>query len=240
MLEYEAALQKGVASGVPSQRNHRLEKRGMTDIYIELGGKKAIAWSLEWPGWCRIRSNEEAAVQALIDYEARYGLIAQRAGQDFAPGELVVVERLQGDGKTAWGVPSVLAAAETRPIDATTAQRNVAILRASWDMLEEVVATSPAELRKGPRGGGRDRDEIRSHVIEAERVYARKIGVRHKPFEMNDKSALKAMREEIADVLSKPSNGEPLVDGGWNASYAVRRMTWHVVDHIWEIEDRRS
>ncbi len=156
----------------------------MTDIYIELGGKKAIAWSLEWPGWCRIRTGEEAALQALIDTEARYRLIAQRAGQ--------------------------------------------------------VVAASPAELRKGPRGGGRNRDEIRCHVIEAERVYARKIGVRHKPFEVNDLIALKAMREEIAAVLSKHSTSEPLVSGGWNASYAVRRMAWHVVDHIWEIEDRRS
>jgi hypothetical protein len=212
----------------------------MTDIYVELGGMKAIAWSLEWPGWCRIRSNEEAAMQALIDYEARYGLIAKRAGQDFAPGDLVVVERLPGNSNTAWGVPSVLASVETRPIDATTAQRNVALLRASWDMLEEVVAASPAELRKGPRGGGRDRDDIRRHVIEAERDYARKIGVRHKPFEMDDTSALKAMRDEIAAVLSKPSTGESLVPGGWNASYAVRRMAWHVVDHIWEIEDRRN
>ncbi len=212
----------------------------MTDIYIELGGKKAIAWSLEWPGWCRIRASEEAAVQALIETEARYRLIAQRAGLSFVPGDLVVVERLAGDANTAWGVPSVLASAETRPIDATTAQRYVVLLRASWDMLEEVVAASPAQLRKGPRGGGRDRDEIRRHVIEAERAYARKIGVRHKPFEMNDKSALKAMREEIAAVLSKRSTGEPLVAGGWNASYAVRRMAWHVVDHLWELEDRRS
>ncbi len=212
----------------------------MTDIFVELGGKKAIAWSLEWPGWCRIRRNEQEAVQALIETEARYQLIAQRAGLDFAPDDLVVVERLPGDANTAWGVPSVLASAETRPIDATTAQRHVALLRASWDRLEEVVATEPSELRKGPRGGGRDRDEIWRHVIEAERAYARKIWVRHKPFEINDKSALKAMREEIAAVLSKLSTGEPLVSGGWNASYAVRRMAWHVVDHIWEIEDRRS
>src|SRR6266480_1486998 len=240
MLEYKSARQEGLASGVSSQRIHRLEKRGMTDIYVELGGKKAIAWSLEWPGWCRIRTSEEAAVQALIDTEARYRLIAQRAVQNFAPGNLVVVERLPGDGNTVWGVPSVLASAETMPIDATTAQHNVALLRASWDILEEVVEASPAELRKGPRGGGRDRDEIRRHVIEAERVYARKIGVRHKPFEMNNTNALNAMREEIADVLSKPSTGEPLISGGWNASYAVRRMAWHVVDHIWEIEDRRS
>jgi hypothetical protein len=212
----------------------------MTEIYIELGGKKAIAWSLEWPGWCRIRTSEAAAIQALIETEARYRLIAQRAGLKFAPGDLVVVERLPGDGNTAWGVPSVLASAETRPIDATTAQRHVALLRASWDMLEEVVAASSAELRKGPRGGGRDRDEIWRHVIEAERVYARKIGVRHPPFAVTDKSALKAMREEIAAVLSQPSSGAPLVAGGWNASYTVRRMAWHVVDHLWEIEDRRS
>ncbi len=211
----------------------------MTAIYVELGGKKAIAWELLWPGWCRIRTHEEEAVQALIDYEARYRLIAQRAGLSFAPDDLVVVERLPGDANTAWGVPSVLASAETRPIDEATAQRNVLLLRAAWDILEEVVAASPAELRKGPRGGGRDRDEIWRHVIEAERAYARKIGVRHKPFEMNDKSALQAMREEIATRLCKSSTGEPLVSGGWNTSYAVRRMAWHVVDHIWEIEDRR-
>jgi hypothetical protein len=212
----------------------------MTAIYVELAEKRAIAWTLEWPGWCRIRTSEEAAVQALIDYEPRYQLIARRAGLDFAPGDLVLVERLQGDANTAWGVPSALAPAETRPIDAATAQRNVALLRASWDMLEEVVAASPAELRKGPRGGGRDRDEIRRHVIEAERAYARKIGVRHKPFEMNDTDALKAMRDDIAAVLSKPSSGEPLVAGGWYAGYAVSRMAWHVVDHMWEIEDRRG
>jgi len=212
----------------------------MTDIYIELGGKKAIAWSLDWPGWCRIRASEEEAIKALIDYEDRYRLIAQRAELDFAPGDLVVVERLQGDANTAWGVPAVMAPAESSSIDEATAQRNVALLRASWDKLEEVVAASPQELRKGPRGGGRDRDAIRSHVIEAERGYARKIGVRHKPFKMDDMNALNAMRDEIADALSKPSNGQPLIEGGWNASYAARRIAWHVVDHIWEIEDRRS
>ena len=212
----------------------------MTEIYVELAGKKAIAWSLEWPGWCRIRTSEEAAVQALIENEARYRLIAQRAGFSFEPGGLVVVERLPGDGNTAWGVPSVLAPVESRPIDAATAQRYVALLRASWDMLEEVVASSPLELRKGPRGGGRDRDAIRRHVIEAERTYARKIGVRHPPFEMNDEKALKALREEIVAVLGKCLSAEPVVPGGWNVSYAARRIGWHVVDHIWEIEDRRS
>src|SRR5436305_1863864 len=60
------------AAPVPTREAFRLEKRDMTNIYIELGGKKAIAWSLEWPGWCRIRTSEEAVVQVLIDYEDRY------------------------------------------------------------------------------------------------------------------------------------------------------------------------
>src|SRR5205807_5403035 len=108
-----------------SHHNESADRRktGMTDIYIELGGKKAIAWSLEWPGWCRIRTSEAAAVQALIETEVRYRLIAQRAGLKFAPGDLMVVERLPGDANTAWGVPSVLAPAETRPIDVVTTQR---------------------------------------------------------------------------------------------------------------------
>jgi hypothetical protein len=212
----------------------------MTDIYIELGVKKAIAWALEWPGWCRVRTNEEGAVQALIESEARYQLISQRAGIDFIAGDLTIVERLAGDGNTTWGVPSALASVEMGPIDERITQQGVALLQASWDILEEVVADSSAELRKGPRGGGRGREEIWKHVIESERMYVRKIGVKCKPFEVNDLQALKSMREEAVDVLSKPSTGEPLVAGGWNTSYALRRITWHVVDHIWEIEDRQS
>src|SRR2546423_11053174 len=97
----------------------------MTEIYIELGGKKAIAWSLEWPGWCRIRTSEAAAVQALVDTQGRYRLIAQRAGLEVAPGDLVVVERLAGDANTPWGIPSVLASAENRPIHTLPRQSHV-------------------------------------------------------------------------------------------------------------------
>jgi|GEM_PF-5224873 len=176
----------------------------MTDTYIELGGKKAIAWSLEWPGWCQIRTSEVAAVQAFSDAEDRYQLIAQRTGQDFAPGDLVVVDRLPGDANTAWGLPSVLASAVSRPIDAVTAHCNVALLRASCDMLEEFVAVSPAELRKGPCGGGRDRDEIQRHVIEAKRALCTQDRNTALTFLGERLEALKTMREEIAAVLSKP------------------------------------
>ncbi len=108
------------------------------------------------------------------------------------------------------------------------------------DVFDKVAAKSPAELRKGPRGGGRDRDRVIVHVIDAERAYARKIGVRHPSFEVGNAQALEAMREEIVDVLSAPSNGSPLAERGWPSRYAARRIAWHVIDHLWEMEDRRS
>jgi hypothetical protein len=46
------------------------------------------------------------------------------------------------------------------------------------------------------------------------------------------------MREKIAVVLRQPSDGSLLASGGWPTTYAIRRFTWHVIDHIWEIEDR--
>jgi hypothetical protein len=106
--------------------------------------------------------------------------------------------------------------------------------------LDEVVASSPSELRKGSRGGGRERDKVVSHMIDVERAYARKTGVQQKPFPFGDFASLATMREKIAAVLSQPSDGSPLASGGWPTTYAIRRFTWHVIDHIWEIEDRRG
>lgn len=128
---------------------------------------------------------------------------------------------------------------DTNPVDEARARQGVALFQTAWKVLDEVVATSPAELRKGPRGGGRERDKIVRHVIDAERAYARKVGVQHKPFPIGDLASLAAMREQIVVMLGRPSDGSPLAQAGWPTAYAIHRFTWHVIDHIWEIEDRR-
>ncbi|MFC6080547.1 hypothetical protein [Sphaerisporangium aureirubrum] len=212
----------------------------MTDVYLEIGPKKVFACSYDWPGLCRIGKGEEAALDALADYVPRYRVIAERAGLSFAPDAFTVVDRVPGDSTTDFGAISAIPPADTAPVDAAVAERDTALLRASWEVLDEVAGVTPQELRKGPRGGGRDRDKMIDHVIGAERAYARKIGVRHRPFTLDDHAAREAMRRDIADVLSKPSDGAPLTPGGWPARYAARRMTWHVIDHIWEMEDRRT
>ena len=212
----------------------------MTAIYLEVTEKKTFACALDWPGWCRWGKTEAEAIQALVDSTPRYGMIARRAELAFAPGDMVVVERVRGDSGTSFGAPSITVAADTNPADAATAERGIALLRAAWAIMGEVIVTSPNELRKGPRGGGRERDEVARHVIEVERSYARKIGVRHKPFSPDNLGALLELREEITTVLGQPTDGSPLIPGGWSASYTLRRIAWHVIDHIWEIEDRRS
>ncbi|ETK37242.1 hypothetical protein [Microbispora sp. ATCC PTA-5024] len=207
-------------------------------VYLELGPKKVFACSVEWPGWCRIGRSEEHAIGALLDYAPRYRVVAERAGLGFAPGEPVVVERVKGDSTTDFGAPNGVAALDLLPVGAEEAARAAALVRAAWEVFAEVAAASPEELRKGPRGGGRDRDKMVRHVVEAERAYARKIGVRHKPF--TDEAGLTALREDIARVLGRPSDGRPVVEGGWPARYAARRIAWHVIDHVWEMEDRRE
>jgi len=48
---------------------------------------------------------------------------------------------------------------------------------------------TPAELRKGPRGGGRDRDKIVGHVNESDWYYAREIGLQLRQPDAKDAKA---------------------------------------------------
>ncbi|WP_084958638.1 hypothetical protein [Thermoactinospora rubra] len=208
----------------------------MNRIYLELGAKKVFACSLDWPGWCRAGKSEEPALDRLLDYAPRYRVVAERAGLDFDPGAPTVVERLDGRSATDFGIPEVHAKADHEPLTEAEAGRQVAIMRAAWELFDERAAASPEELRKGPRGGGRDRTKMVEHVEEAERGYARILGVKHPPY--RSRQDRDALREELAAVLSRPWTGpwEPK----WTPRYALRRITWHVLDHLWEMEDRRT
>lgn len=199
-----------------------------TDVYLERGGKRVFACALDWPGWCRSAKTDDLALETLAGYRSRYAVVPERAGMAFSPGTLRVVERLAGSGATDFGVPHEVPAADARPVSAAQARRLAALVSAAWEVFDAVVADAPAELRKGPRGGGRDRDQIVGHVSGAELAYARKIGIRSPD----------GLREAIAGVLGRPSDGSPLAPKGWPLRYAARRIAWHVLDHAWEIEDK--
>jgi hypothetical protein len=209
-----------------------------TSVSIELGKKRVFACALEWPGWCRSGKTEEQALEALAAYHPRYAPVAREAGLE-PPSELFeVVERLQGSVNTDFGVPARVAPGDARPVDAEEARRLAALLEAAWATFDRVVSDAPAELRKGPRGGGRDRDPIVEHVVGADVVYARKLGLRLRQPDIDDEAGVRALRAELKGVLGRPSDGPPAAPNGWPNRYAARRIAWHVLDHAWEIEDR--
>jgi hypothetical protein len=210
-------------------------------VYLEVGRKKVFACSLRWPGWARSGRSEELALSALSEYADRYAEVCEVAGVRFAPGtEFTIVERVAGDATTDFGAPGAVPEADRAPVGAAEARRSATLVRAAWDVFDRVAAASPPWLRKGPRGGGRDRDKMIDHVLGAEASYARKLGVKHKPPPLGDRDAVEALRTDLLAVLGVPSDGTAPVPKGWPTRYAARRIAWHILDHAWEMEDRAT
>lgn len=221
------------------------------DVYLELGKKRTFAGAIDWPGWCRAGRDEASALQALLDAAPRYVRAIAGTSLGFeAPldmSALAVVERLAGSATTDFGAPDAAPPSDSQPIGDDDLRRFEALLGACWAALEAAArAAEGVELRKGPRGGGRDLDKIVRHVLDAEQSYVGRIGA--KP----EKGEVKGLREEIGRArdtalraLAASAHGEMPergLRGGayWPARYYVRRSAWHVLDHAWEIEDRAT
>jgi hypothetical protein len=218
------------------------------DVYLELGSKRVFAGALRWPGWARSGRGEDAALEALAAYGARYAeALGQAAGElepPTGPEDLNVVERLQGMSTTDFGAPAVAPAADNEPLEGGELDRQVAILQASWAKLDDTARKhSSATLRKGPRGGGRELDAIVAHVFEADRAYLARLGGRFRPDPDQGPAASEALRRALVDALGSRARGErparvPRSGKLWSPRYFVRRSAWHALDHAWEIEDR--
>jgi hypothetical protein len=212
-----------------------------TPVYLETGTKRVFAVMLDHPGWARPGRTAEAALAALTEYEPRYAPVARRAGHPL-PGDVTdrldVVAEVPGTTTTDFGAPDRVLDVDREGLPADDAARLADLLAGCWATFDDVVAGAPSALRRGPRGGGRDRDEVARHVLAAEAAYARAIGapVRGAPT-VGDAEAVTAAR---AAVLTRLRAGDTAVEpaGRWPLRYAVRRIAWHVLDHAWEIEDR--
>jgi hypothetical protein len=220
------------------------------EVCVEATGKRAFAGALDWPGWCRSGRDEEAALEALFEYGPRYARVLKGSGVRFTaparPSTLSVVERMEGDATTDFGAPSIAPEADATPIDRRWLTRNERILWASWKSFDRGVAGVTGELRKGPRGGGREVDAIVGHVVGAEGGYLRMIAGKPPSFAEEDASAAREpVRAAVLEGLERavvdgiPEKG-PRGGARWSARYFVRRDAWHVLDHAWEIEDRSS
>jgi hypothetical protein len=210
-------------------------------VVVEVGSKRAFASAIDWPGWCRAGKTEQLALEALAAYASRYEAVPKAAGVPFpkaAPAALAVIEHLPGSATTDYGAPGAPAKAESAQIGKAEMDRMCALVAACWKEFDLVVKAAPADLRKGPRGGGRDRDKIVAHVFDAEAGYSPKLALKLPPPRPGDRAAVAAQREALLAAFRAGANGKPLREKGWPVRYAARRIAWHALDHAWEIEDR--
>ena len=211
------------------------------DVTLETSATKVFATAAQWPGWSRSGRDGPRALAALAGYAQRYAPVAARAGVRFpadAGADLRVVEEVAGDGSTSFGVPGRVTEPDRAPLTAAAAKRRVDLMLAAWAVFDDIVAAAPEHLRKGPRGGGRDRDAVVAHVLSAEAAYGRQLGLRlAAPVDL---AGAAGVRAALAQALRGASDGTPLVPRGWPPRYATHRIAWHVLDHAWEIEDKST
>lgn len=214
------------------------------EIAIEAGPRRTFAVALDWPGWARSGRGEEEAIASLADHAARYAAAvdepALREGATFK-----VTERLQGGPSTDFGVPGETPKADRRPVDARVARRLRRLLEAAWATFDAAAAAVEGrELRKGPRGGGRDLEKIRMHVLEADEAYLHQLGrSRPRPPKPDIAARTSEVRAAALAAFAARARGqepeEPnRVRKRWEPRYYVRRAAWHALDHAWELEDR--
>ena len=218
-------------------------------VVIETGKKRTFASALDWPGWSRSGRDEESALQALLTYGPRYAKVVQIAELEYQPPSdttaFVVTERLQGNATTDFGAPGVIADAEKGSIDGSESERLSALLKGCWGAFDSAAQQATGkELRKGPRGGGRDLEKIQEHVIGTNQGYLRSLGWKPEiAGQRNSEEEFRQIREEILSALEAAAKGElpergPRGGKRWPPHYFVRRVAWHVLDHAWEIEGR--
>ncbi len=214
---------------------------GAIPVYLEVGQRRVFASALDWPGWTRSGRDERAALDALAVYASRYVAVPKAAHMAFPAGTpaFQVVERVHGNPTTDFGAPAIPASSDARPLAAKEAERICELLSASWQVFDGAVANAPAELRKGPRGGGRDRDKIADHIIGAESAYIPKLGLKLKTPRRDDGAGVRAWRKAILDAIRASAGAPQVAEKRWPPRYVARRMAWHLLDHAWEIEDRR-
>jgi hypothetical protein len=209
---------------------------------VETGTKRVFVTAVDWPGWSRAGRTEAAALDAFAACASRYAAVAAAAGEAVPEAlgvdDVDIVERNPGDGGTDFGVPGRVTEHDRRPVAPAEADRLRRLVAAAWGVFDRVAAGAPAELRKGPRGGGRDRDQVIDHVHGADHAYCGVMGIRVPAPSRDDPASIEAMRSAVLDLLGQPSDGTPLGGRKWPPRYAAGRIAWHALDHAWEIEDR--
>jgi hypothetical protein len=216
-------------------------------VMLEIGpkGKQVAAVAPDWPGLERGAKTGEAAIERLQDYLPRYAPVATLAGMDMEFAAIAtrsaavdVVERYPGTGSTDfWGISFAFSDIDRQAMSSEALERDLTLMQACWAFFDGVRARVSAEMRKGPRGGGRDRDRIVQHTLAAEQDWATKLDVRAPEGALLTKEGLRAYRDAyITAIRTFHAQGKPARN--WPLHYLIRHTAFHTLDHAWEMEDK--
>jgi hypothetical protein len=206
--------------------------------------KKTAAFAIDWPGWSRGAKAPDVAVELLEAYRERYRPIVRLAGleEEFdAAGRLEIVEDHVGVGSTDfWGISFAPSSFEQGAMPEAELERKLALLEAAWSHFDDVAARVSPEMRKGPRGGGRNRDEIIRHALGWERAdLAKRVGVVVDPIVPPTPEGLRSHRDEyVAALRTYNAEGRMARGRNWTIALLLRHTAFHVLDHAWEMEDK--
>jgi hypothetical protein len=195
----------------------------------------------DWPGLERGATTGEAAMETLQSYLPRYAKVARLAGMEaeFAAITTVdVVERYPGTGSTDfWGISFAFSGIDRQAMPREDLERELALMQACWAFFDEVRSRVSAEMRKGPRGGGRDREHIVRHTFGPEQNWAKKIGVLTPPGAMLTDEGLKVHRDAYCQAI-REFHSQGKMARTWPLRYLIRHTAFHTLDHAWEMEDK--
>ena len=217
-----------------------------TRVTLEIGpkGKRVVALAPDWPGLERGAKTGEEAIERLRSYLPRYAQVAKLAELDAEferIKKLEVVEQYTGTGSTDfWGISFAFSSIDRQGMSGDELERELRLMQACWAFFDGVRRRVSAELQKGPRGGGRDRDHIVRHTLYTEQGWAKMIGLLTPEEAMLTAKGLKAHRAAYCHAIRDyHAQGKPAGKmAKWPLRFLIRHTAFHTMDHAWEMEDR--
>ena len=212
-------------------------------VMLEIGpkGKKVAAVAPDWPGLERGATTGEAAIERLLSYVPRYATVTKLAGMEaaFATNTNIdVVERYAGTGSTDfWGISFAFSSIDKQAMSGEALERELTLMRACWAFFDDVRLRVSAEMRRGPRGGGRDRERIVRHTFAAELDWAKGLGVFTPLDAMLTGEGLNAHRDAYCNAI-RALHSQGKMARTWPLRYLIRHTAYHTLDHAWEMEDK--
>lgn len=215
-------------------------------VTLEIGpkGKKVVAVATDWPGLERGAKTEAEAIERLRAYIPRYLPVAKLADMNaafVAAKNIDVVERYPGTPSTDfWGISFAFSSIDKQEMSVDELERELTLMQACWAFFDDVRSRVSAELQKGPRGGGRDRDRIVRHTLAAEQDWARGVGVMTPKDAVLTDEEVPAYREAYCQAI-REYHAQGKMAGNrakWPLRFLIRHTAFHTLDHAWEMEDK--